>query len=187
MEGFTVEEITEKINAHNAGLSAPISAMSVYDDLKQCRSMWLKTVVWAQNEMRISAVQELRRVRRAAWDAFEKSKEPAKRRSIEMNPDTGLGVGNICLTEESQCGDPRFLDKVVQTIVEECKVLDLYPNEPSELGTEGNKRVSIAVMLNTGGKTLEELAYFPVRGELINPQISPPPFQLNGKDGLDGE
>ena len=72
----------------------------------------------------------------------------------------------------------------MQTIAEECKILDLYPKEPWEFGYDGKKHLSVAVILNTGGESLEQLAYFPVRGELTPPEIPPPPtFQLNGEDG----
>jgi hypothetical protein len=186
MEGFTIEEITAKINEHNAGLCSPISAMSVYDDLKQCKSMWLSSVVWAQNEMRVSGVQELRRVRRAAWEAFERSKGVARRRSYDTKPDGGgKPVGNVAIYEELRDGDPRWLEKVIQTIVEECRLFGLYPKDPPALGTGDSmtKSVSVAIVLDTGRKTLEEFANFPVRGKMTRPKIIPrPTFHSNGED-----
>jgi len=86
------------------------------------------------------------------------------------------------VTEELKIGDPRFLEKIVQTIAQECKILDLYPKEPLEIGFDGKKHLSVAVILNTGGESLEQLSYFPTRGQFTEPEISPPPrFQLNGK------
>jgi hypothetical protein len=166
LEGFTAEEITEKINQHNNGLCRPLTLRQIVEDLKQCRQMWAKAVVGTQNEMRVNAVQQLRRVRRVAWEAFEKSKEPSKRRAYEVEPTSGQPIGNVHMQEELEVGNPRFLEKVIQTISEECKILDLYPHEPLELDFDGKKHISVAVILNTGGETLEQLSYFPTRGEL---------------------
>jgi hypothetical protein len=66
MEGFTLEEIAEKITAHNGGKYLPVTINAVKLDMGDCKSIWLQTVAWSQNEMRVSAVQELRRVRREA-------------------------------------------------------------------------------------------------------------------------
>jgi hypothetical protein len=186
MEGFTLEEIAEKITAHNGNQCLPVTINAVKLDMGDCKSIWLQTVAWSQNEMRVSAVQELRRVRREAWAAFEKSKESSKRRSYEADPRTGLRIGNIMMTEELQVGDARWLDKVVQTIIEECRLLGLYPKDPLELGVAGDgmtKSVSVAIVLNTGGKSIEQFANFPVRGQLRSPEtIKPPDISVNGED-----
>jgi hypothetical protein len=186
MEGFTLEEIAEKITAHNGNQCLPVTINAVKLDMGDCKSIWLQTVAWSQNEMRVSAVQELRRVRREAWAAFEKSKESSKRRSYEADPNTGNRIGNIYMTEELQTGDSRWLDVVMRSILEECRVLGLFPKEPFEFGTTPGepKRVSIAIVLNTGGKSIEQFANFPVRGQLRSPEIiKPPDISLNSEDG----
>jgi hypothetical protein len=66
MQGFTLEEIAEKITAHNGNQCLPVTINAVKLDMGDCKSIWLQTVAWSQNEMRVSAVQELRRVRREA-------------------------------------------------------------------------------------------------------------------------
>jgi len=187
MEGFTLEEIAEKITAHNGNQCLPVTINAVKLDMADCKSIWLKSVAWSQNEMRVSAVQELRRVRREAWAVYERSKGVARRRSYDTTPDGGgRPVGNVAIYEEMRDGDPRWLEKVIQSIIEECKILGLYPKDPLEWGFTGEamtKSVSVAIVLNTGGKSVEQFANFPVRGQLRAPEnVKPPDISPNGKD-----
>jgi len=185
MEGFTLEEIAEKITAHNGNQCLPVTINAVKLDMGDCKSIWLKSIAWSQNEMRASAVQELRRVRREAWAAFERSKLDAKRRNYEFDPIKNIRVGNVYMTEELQVGDSKWLDVVIRTILEECRIFGLFPKDPIEFGTAPGepKRVSVAIVMNTGGKPIEQFANFPVRGQLRAPEIQQPPeFNLNGED-----
>jgi hypothetical protein len=187
MEGFTFEEIWQKVNVHNHGLCDPITLKQVWADLEACKQIWLTTIAWAQNEHRVAVVQQLRRVRRTAWEAYEKSKEPFRRRNYEVNPkDSSVPVGNVYVTEELQIGDSKWLDIVIDTLREECKVLGLIVDEPMEISFNGRKHVSVAVILNTGGESLEQLAYFPVRGELTDPKIVEPRVKFEDNGDIDG-
>jgi len=193
MEGFTLEEIAEKITAHNGNQCLPVTINAVKLDMADCKSIWLLTVAWSQNEMRVSAVQELRRVRRESWAAFERSKGVARRRSYDTLPDGGgRPVGSIAIYEEQRDGDPRWLEKVMQTITEECRLLGLYPKDPLDFSFMGEgkqvKAVSVAIILNTGGKPVEQFANFPVRGQLRSPKIiKPPDISLGEDDRIDDE
>jgi hypothetical protein len=181
MEGFTRQEICDRINTENEGIADPITVNQITADLIKCKQIWARTIPWTQNEMRIAAKAELERVKRQAWKAYEASCLNSNRTIATIDSATRKPKGDIQLIQEVRHGDANQLRVVMECVDMENKLFGLYPREPIEI--VGQKKINVAFIVDTKGKSLREVADFPVEGNLHPPQLqAPDAFGDNGGD-----
>ena len=67
-------------------------------------------------------MERLRAVERAAWEAWDRSKEPR----IRTHTKTVKGTVTVTTIKEDRCGNPRYLSCVTSCAHQECKMFGLY-------------------------------------------------------------
>jgi predicted transcriptional regulator len=98
-----------------------VSQATISCDLKAIRKEWKQSRVRDFDEATMEEVRSLDVVTREAWEAWERSKEPAQTtRIIQKNGDTRA---EKMVRERS--GDPRFLQVALRASEGRCKLLGL--------------------------------------------------------------
>jgi len=182
MQGYTRQEILEKINKDNEGFADPISIQAIDQDMRACRRLWARAIPWTQMEMRSQMMAEIERVKRNAWKSYEASCQRSNRQIATLDALTKEPIGTVMLTQEMRYGDDRHLRVVLDCLDMEARVFGLYTKEPIEI--VGKKQINVAFIVDTKGKPIEEVANFPVKGEIRPPELKPPD---DGFDGTNGE
>jgi hypothetical protein len=187
MEGYTRHEILDKVNKDNEGLADPISIHAIDQDLMAARKQWAASIPWTQMEMRSQMKAEIERVKRNAWKAYELSCLKSNRQTAMLDPQSKEPVGAVSLTQEVRYGDPRMLQVVMECIEMEARLFGLHPKEAIEIyGAGAKKQINVAFIVDTKGKTMAEVANFPVKGEIRPKELTKPPededfdFEGNG-------
>jgi hypothetical protein len=178
MQGLTRTEIWERINKENEGLADPISLNAIDQDIMACKRLWARAIPWTQMEMRSQMVAEIERVKRNAWKSYEASCQKSNRQVAMLDSVSKEPLGPIQLTQEIRYGDERHLRVVLECLDMEARVFGLYTKEPIEF--VGQKQINVAFIVDTKGKSLSEVANFPIKGDIHPPELKPP------KDGFDG-
>lgn len=112
VQGWTQAAIADQLS---------ISQATVCDDLIKIRRQWRESAVRDFDLAQAESLQEINRVRREAWPAWERSKKPQQ--SAVIN---GEGPGGTSRkTLKNQHGDPRFLDIILKCNAAEQALLGL--------------------------------------------------------------
>ncbi len=114
-----------------------VSQMTVSRDLAIVEAEWREASKIEFERSRLRELQKLELVEREAWDAWQRSQNPA---SFAMITDGKTGQHSR-KSLKHQYGDPRFLDQVNKCITQRCILLGLQPAAP----LEGNSDDSISL------------------------------------------
>ena len=99
LQGWTQSAIADYLD---------ISQATICDDLTKIRRQWRESTVRDFDLAQAESLQEINRVRREAWPAWELSKKPQQ--SAVLNGDGGASRKML----KNQHGDPRFLDIILK-------------------------------------------------------------------------
>jgi hypothetical protein len=114
-----------------------VSQMTVSRDLAIVEAEWRKESIIEFERSRLRELQKLELVEREAWDAWQRSQNPASAATIT----DGKTGQHSRKSLKHQYGDPRFLDQVNKCITQRCILLGLQPAAP----LEGNGDDSISL------------------------------------------
>jgi len=96
---------------------------------------------------KVQSLFRLEKAIREAYNEWERSKLPAETISTKTTGEGENQKTEVTKTVKGQCGDPRYLDTIVNTIVHELKILGIYA--PDGQGGEAEKdRKSLAEIMN---------------------------------------
>ncbi len=110
-------------------------------DVQAAERLWRASIEKDIGEWKGRVVAELEAVKLAAWEEWERSKRDHERRSLRRKT-AGKDGGEGGPSEEStamvegQCGDPRYLEKVISANQEIMKILGGYAPQESRLVDE---------------------------------------------------
>ena len=110
LQGWTQSAIADQLS---------ISQATVSDDLQRIRRQWRESTVRDFDLAQAESLQEINRVRREAWPAWERSQKPQQ--SAVLNGDGATGRKTL----KNQHGDPRFLDIILKCNAAEQALLGL--------------------------------------------------------------
>lgn len=110
LQGWTQSAIAEQLS---------ISQATVSDDLQRIRRQWRESTVRDFDLAQAESLQEINRVRREAWPAWERSQKPQQ--SAVLNGDGGASRKTL----KNQRGDPRFLEIILKCNAAEQALLGL--------------------------------------------------------------
>ena len=110
LQGWTQSAIAEQLS---------ISQATVSDDLQRIRRQWRESTVRDFDLAQAESLQEINRVRREAWPAWERSQKPQQ--SAVLNGDGGASRKTL----KNQHGDPRLLDIILKCNAAEQALLGL--------------------------------------------------------------
>ena len=104
--------------AKREGVTQP----QISQDLKLICQAWQRESIMAMGEIKAKELAKIDLLEREAWDAWERSKLPQRRRSMTK----GGAAGNIeNLAEIESPGNPRFLEQIERCIKARCQLLKL--------------------------------------------------------------
>jgi hypothetical protein len=169
MMGYTAVEVLEKLNEHNKGICEPISLEALKADFNTCKKIWAQSILYSQNEMRAEVLAEIERVKMNAWRSYEQSCVKSNRTIATIDSMTKKAVGPVQLIQEIRYGDTRCLDTVLRALQQQAVLFGLNPTEPVEV--IGEKKINVAFIVDTKGKSLKEVATFPVEGEINKQEV----------------
>lgn len=102
-----------------------LSRSQIQRDLQLIRSRWQQAQVTEFN----AAVQEelvrLAHLERVAWDAWERSRQVAERRTKSRRETSSGPQTKVSIVEEEQVGNPRFLDRIAWCVQMRSRILGL--------------------------------------------------------------
>lgn len=139
---------------YNQGIEDPyklaeiigVTYQTIRRDLIELTKRWQQSALINIDLVKSRKLQELAEIKRKNWEAWNRSIEECKTRTVKAKGDRG-GKGKdktdpqiieqINKTEE-RCGDPRYMGNLIDAIKEECKILGLYaPEKKEHTGKDG--------------------------------------------------
>ena len=118
LRGMTSREIAVQMSER---LPYSLSHKTILADLKKLNERWQSQAMDSIVLAKAKELQRLANVERAAWNEFEASKKPAMKRMHE----TAGAIETVRVTEETRCGDPRYLQVIGTCIAQRSKILGL--------------------------------------------------------------
>lgn len=119
VRGLSMRDIAAALSKER---SYTLSHVTISKDIKQILVNWRESILDDVNEMRAAELVRINEIEKEAWDAWERSKEDAKKNVKEY-------VQGSCDVEkrtvEGQIGDSRFLATIQWCIDRRCKLFGL--------------------------------------------------------------
>jgi hypothetical protein len=94
---------------------------TICEDLRHISKAWRESSIRDFDAARDLEIQKLNRIEREAWDAWERSKQPAKMATV----DGPNGSSKTKRTVRDQYGDPRFLEVIEHCVAARRELLGL--------------------------------------------------------------
>lgn len=150
IEGRTSYVIKDHINSIRDGYD--LSTSSIIYDMRIIQKQWVASYLQDINVAKAKELARIDRVERAAWDAWEKSKDPARKTEKEKVESEQLDSGDRAFqkhrkvraktTEMDRDADKEFM-KIVQWCVDtRCKILGI--NAPQRYDISWKKQAEAA-------------------------------------------
>lgn len=133
LKGVTQTEIARQINAGRPP-EQHISREQVRNEIAIIKIKWQEEQQQSVDEYRAELLQQHYAMRRELWEAWEKSKEDAKRWLEEHSGSDGKG-DRTRMERIAQCGDPRYPALMVTIDKEIAKLQGLYPSARAGQGS----------------------------------------------------
>lgn len=144
--GYSYRQMQEEVKAR-LDLSG-YSLRTVYKDVQALLAEWRETRIENLDQALQLELERINDIIREAWEAWEKSKQDGDKTRTKQTgvvPQGGNGTGDeqsgeiqtvkVERTSEEQtnCGDPRYLEIVHKNLMERRKLLGLYSPEKKEV------------------------------------------------------
>ena len=133
-----------------------VSQGTISNDLKAIRLQWQSDYADSFNTMVAEQVAKVDKIEREAWQAWERSKQPA--RSATSNESDGRKTTSKTATDRD--GDPRFLQQVQWCVEQRLKIVGGYAKDKRDerkLDNEEKWVTELIAALKEGRVTREEV------------------------------
>ncbi|HVV98798.1 MAG TPA: hypothetical protein VHB77_00575 [Planctomycetaceae bacterium] len=117
---------------------------TVANDLKRLEQGWREAGLRDFDRLRGIEAAKLDEIERCAWDAFDRSREAAQKRTKRKRRTTGgkqpTEVDEATVVDADRVGDPRFLHIVLEAIADRRKLFGLdKPTKVTHTDVSGNQ------------------------------------------------
>jgi len=137
LKGWTQAEIAEQLG---------VSRSTVGRDVKAVREAWLEAAVRDFDQARGQEIAKFDLVEREAWQAWERSKQDAVTKKVHQEKISGTSKKRAEQVTRKQIGDPRYLQMVVNCILQRCRLLHLLDREQGTAAADGEAYIDLAVI-----------------------------------------
>jgi len=97
-----------------------------YRDVEEVRKQWREALTADYDTMVAEKIEEQRLVRREAWAGWVRSQDPTEKHRTGHDP---AGRPYAWTERQGRTGEPSFMDIILRTLQEECKLRGLYAPE----------------------------------------------------------
>ncbi len=121
-----------------------LSRRQIVIDLRRIRSRWVESQVMDFNAQRLTIIERLNEVNRAAWDVFDKSQQDAV--TIEQSGTKGGDNGNTSRAlkrTEAQAGDVRCLEVISRNNIRIAELLGIVKSVRTEAFASDGSTISV--------------------------------------------
>jgi hypothetical protein len=138
-KGRNHREITDALNAARP---YSLSRAIISGQIKEILEDWRLYTITEIGQQRAEELLRLNKIERAAWEAWNRSKDEATK-TISEKGEGRNGPSLERVIKEGRDGDPRFLTIILNCVTERCKLLGLYPAARTELTGAGGGPVLV--------------------------------------------
>lgn len=149
LKGLTQREIGEKYG---------LTVDQVADDIAWVRSVWRKTNERSITEKIDEELERLNQIEKAAWMAWEESRQDAVERSKSTEKGKEGKVTKKGEKRSGQAGDSRFLVAAIKCVQERCKLIGAY-KEAEKDENEAGRPMGVLVVVDSPEEAQKMLSY----------------------------
>lgn len=113
LRGNTQADIARMLN---------VCQQTISNDISACRKEWLANRLLCTEELVAVQLAKIDRVEAAAWDAYDRSKQPGRSKRTKED----VKGAEVTRTVEGRDGNPRWAELALRCVRERCELLGLY-------------------------------------------------------------
>lgn len=155
LKGWTQTKMAEELSKLRP---YSVTQQTIAYDLKTLTEQWKQQSIGSREEKAQREIKGIELQEREVWMAWEKSKQDAVRKAVEITNGTGAGAKEKkSATTEGQCGDPAFQRLLIELRTQKAKLLGLDAPTRQEISGPAGAPVEIKSKVDYDRLTTEEL------------------------------